>query len=630
MGTRGFTSLLWFFHGVRPQGREALGYGFAFGPLAQSVEQRTFNPWVVGSIPTGPTQFLVILPFVSNLLIETRARQWITFGCAAITIIVSPWKNYDSINLIKLCLLSAIALSIVALFLISRNQSVWRNDKAVFVCGLFFLLALTVPLFASNAPITQQFWGMFGRGNGWLSYASSLVFFIVATQFSRLREFENLVKSIVITAGILTIYALIQFFGYDPVPWSQKMVIATLGNINFLSAFFGLSSLAATCLILSSNKKPIYRLTLLTLVLVDLLLVLSTRSIQGVMLFLGGLVLIIYLRLREFSWFVRTRLIYFGGVTSLFVITVLGLTNRGPFASFVFAPSVLFRADYWHAGWKMTITHPWFGVGLDSYGDYYREYRGLISTIRTIPERTANTAHNIFLDLSSGGGLPLLISYLALLLLATRACIKVIKRTHKFDPMFAAITSVLLGYQIQALVSIAQIGVSIWGWAFMGAAIAFEKFSRSTNTDQSGFSKIDKKKNQRNGKVSKQQLLSPSAAMASFAGFCLGFAIAFPPLSVDAEFRKAYETSDIVSMSQVVQKLGSSAFLIGMTLEFAAKNGNQVVGDPLNDLLNIKYPRDMYGWRVKYAKPWATPTEKALAIQKMRALDPYNPEIPQS
>ena len=25
------------------------------GPLAQSVEQRTFNPWVVGSKPTGPT-----------------------------------------------------------------------------------------------------------------------------------------------------------------------------------------------------------------------------------------------------------------------------------------------------------------------------------------------------------------------------------------------------------------------------------------------------------------------------------------------------------------------------------------------------------------------------------------------
>ena len=29
------------------------------GPLAQSVEQRTFNPWVVGSSPTGPTYFLI-------------------------------------------------------------------------------------------------------------------------------------------------------------------------------------------------------------------------------------------------------------------------------------------------------------------------------------------------------------------------------------------------------------------------------------------------------------------------------------------------------------------------------------------------------------------------------------------
>ena len=29
------------------------------GPLAQSVEQQTFNLWVVGSIPTGPTIILI-------------------------------------------------------------------------------------------------------------------------------------------------------------------------------------------------------------------------------------------------------------------------------------------------------------------------------------------------------------------------------------------------------------------------------------------------------------------------------------------------------------------------------------------------------------------------------------------
>ena len=28
---------------------------FKVGPIAQSVEQRTFNPWVDGSSPSGPT-----------------------------------------------------------------------------------------------------------------------------------------------------------------------------------------------------------------------------------------------------------------------------------------------------------------------------------------------------------------------------------------------------------------------------------------------------------------------------------------------------------------------------------------------------------------------------------------------
>ena len=28
------------------------------GPIAQSVEQRTFNPWVDGSSPSGPTLYI--------------------------------------------------------------------------------------------------------------------------------------------------------------------------------------------------------------------------------------------------------------------------------------------------------------------------------------------------------------------------------------------------------------------------------------------------------------------------------------------------------------------------------------------------------------------------------------------
>ncbi len=35
--------------------RRLFTYNLSYGPIAQLVEQRTFNPWVEGSSPSGPT-----------------------------------------------------------------------------------------------------------------------------------------------------------------------------------------------------------------------------------------------------------------------------------------------------------------------------------------------------------------------------------------------------------------------------------------------------------------------------------------------------------------------------------------------------------------------------------------------
>jgi hypothetical protein len=44
------------------------------GPIAQSVEQRTFNPWVDGSSPSGPT-------YVSRFSKNSKAKLRV-FTCA--------------------------------------------------------------------------------------------------------------------------------------------------------------------------------------------------------------------------------------------------------------------------------------------------------------------------------------------------------------------------------------------------------------------------------------------------------------------------------------------------------------------------------------------------------------------
>jgi O-antigen ligase len=562
-------------------------------------------------------------------VIPKNLNSLVIYGASATTLAVSPWINYDSTNLPKLLLLSGVAFSLITILASSRKFEIFKWEKPVILVSTLFFIFLSLPLLTTKSPINQQFWGMFGRNNGWLAYFCSLVFFLTTTRLNHLKEFRRLLNVFIGTAVVVTTYAIIQYLGLDPIPWSQKMVIGTLGNINFLSAFFGMTSLAAFSLFLQVKIKTFHRLLLLSLILLDMFLVFTTKSIQGIMLFIAGVALILFLRFRESRIFKKVRLLYVVFISCGVLLTVSGLFNKGPLASFVFAPSVEFRADYWHAGWKISLSHPIFGVGLDSYGDYYREYRGLISTIRTIPERTANTAHNIFLDLSSGGGFPLLISYLLILGLSLRACIRIMKRLKSYDPVFTAIFSVLFGYQIQAFVSIAQLGVSIWGWVFMGAAIAYDRLSlqneKTFDSSQSREKVLTKSKNER-----VKTVMPPAILLSGLGGGLFGIALAIPVFVVDASFRSAFESGDLSRISQSVDRNVSSAYQMGLALETLAKNGNSVLGEPLNNLLNEKYPRDMYGWRVKYAKPWATPLDKQLAIQKMRELDPFNPEIPKS
>ena len=300
------------------------------------------------------------------------------------------------------------------------------------------------------------------------------------------------------------------------------------------------------------------------------------------------------------------------------ILTVLGVTNKGPLASFIFQPSILYRADYWHAGWVMTLQHPIFGVGLDSYGDWYREVRGLISTTRTGPERTANTAHNIFLDLSSNGGLPLILSYIALLVFALVIGFRWIRKNKHFDPYFVAIFSCWVAYQIQALVSINQMAVGIWGWILNGALIGYGLSAPLANNVEN----VRKAKNKKSS-----TLPASSGALAMLFGV-LGFALAYIPFNADAKFKSATIKADLNLLMKSVELPGTSQLHLSQVLSSAVSNNFSEQAKVLDNRMIIVYPRDVYGWKILYYSTSSTPEEKAIAVKKLHVLDPFNPDLP--
>ena len=63
------------------------------------------------------------------------------------------------------------------------------------------------------------------------------------------------------------------------------------------------------------------------------------------------------------------------GVGILGFIALMGALQKGPLTKLIYKTSVSLRGEYWQAGWNMAKEFPLTGVGMDSYGDWYRRAR---------------------------------------------------------------------------------------------------------------------------------------------------------------------------------------------------------------------------------------------------------------
>jgi hypothetical protein len=530
------------------------------------------------------------------------------------TYVISPWRNYDPISLPKMLVISSLGFS--CLFLLLTNRALLSNvPRFVQIYLALFVFGLFLSFVFSGAPLNQQFWGSFGRNTGMLTYFSLTALLLGMISISSSQIIQKLVHIFVVTSIPMTIYCLLQILGKDPIAWSELSTFGTLGNVNFLSAYLGLITVACFSILIDASKQYLRILSLLLLV-VDLPIILSTGSIQGFMIFIAGsgITLLIFLhklpRLRFILFFT-----YFLGLVGI-ILTILGLRNSGPLARFLFQPSVVFRGDYIHAGYELTLSHPLFGVGLDSYGDWYRQARGEISTLRTGPDRVSNTAHNIFLDISSTAGLLAGLSYILLVIVTGVYAFRLLRVAKTFHGIEAALISTWLAYQIQALISINQIGVGVWGWIFSGAIIGLG----SRKEDEDG-------KKPMAPKALRGKMLSPTNSLIAISGFMLGLLLAIPPIRADMAFRAAQTSGSLDEMRAAALSMGGTAWHLNLSLDLAIKNKYEQFASETAETLVSKYPRDFFGWRVIQTSPLTSPARSDEAARVVRSLDPFNDSI---
>jgi len=78
--------------------------------------------------------------------------------------------------------------------------------------------------------------------------------------------------------------------------------------------------------------------------------------------------------------------------------------------------SLLYRFQYWQATAAMIADHPWFGCAPGNFQHYYTQYK--------LPEASESIAdpHNLFFEIAATAGVPALLAFVAVLVVAARAC----------------------------------------------------------------------------------------------------------------------------------------------------------------------------------------------------------------
>lgn len=358
-----------------------------------------------------------------------------------------------------------------------------RDQRLLFGFSGAFVIALLLATIASDVRFMSVF-GVHGRNTGLISYLAlvSLFLFIATSQSQTyLKIFPFLFA---IALGLNLLYALLQHFDHDPIPWKNPFnpIVGFLGNPNFAASFLGMGAGFAIWLVLSTEFKIYVRAIGLLLAPLLFIVIWWSQSRQGLITFFvsAGVVLSVYLI--RFSKTLAGLSV--AGIFTVLVGIGLGIFNTGPLARFVYEGSLQARQSYWKQAIDMFRDHPWTGVGLDRFGAYFYQYRTNEDATNVLFNTSTDNAHNVPLHLLGTGGIFVFLTYVGLMVLIAVYGLKTLKITTGNEQMRVGLALALWSaYQVQSLISIDQLGIAIWNWVFAGAIFGyfFTNSNQATN-----------------------------------------------------------------------------------------------------------------------------------------------------
>jgi len=532
------------------------------------------------------------------------------------------WRNgTDPVNIPKLLLLGGFSGLVLGNVVVAK---LYKANKMIFNLVGFFVLALTIPLAFASAPLVQQFYGISGRNTGFLAYLFLAILFLGAATLPRESDYQAFPRAILIAGYGSALFCILELLGLNLLGAVNNFgaIIGTLGNPNFVSAFSGMITVGSFALSLNPKFKSNQKIVFVALSLLSLFLVIKSKSFQG----LGATFLGFFFVLLLFAFYRRIWTLFYGLIAAGVVgglLIALGLFEKGPLGSSVYQFTLPIRIQYWQAGLKMLFDHPFTGVGLNSYGDWYRFARDADALITPGATVTTNVAHNVYIDFASNGGFFLLFTFSALFGATFYYSFKALRKIRNFDGLLISCLSVWIVYLITAFFSIDQLGLAVWGWVVGGALIGISK-------NILGADETSGDKGKKISAIEKSKIIERNATNALIPQlllFLIFVGSVTPAFKGDLDWAQARRSGQAQVIAEQVVKWPQDEIRYSNAMYSFLKSGLEGQAVPLTLEGLQMFPRSSVLWNYLYQNPKTPVEQRNRAREKLLELDPLNPAV---
>lgn len=527
-----------------------------------------------------------------------------------VTVMITPTINKDSLIIPKVIILFCTAMYVIPILIRSIPQS--SNNLLIKILlvlvstwGFYsFLIILN-----SDSPIEQLIFGRTGRGLGFITFLSLMLLTLAASVFIDMKNLKILVLGL-ITAGLLScLYSCLQYFGLDIFRWDSKTngIIGTLGNPNSQSSFTAMILVPTLVYFWNSNYRWIL---LISSVSVLGFTIFISQSTQGYIGSLAALIALLLILLWYKKRFLFLPLIFISLLAGL--VAIFGMLGHGPLSYYLYKISVQSRGDFWRSALTTGNSHPVFGVGFDSFGDYYLKYRDQVAASHEFAEYT-DSAHNYYLDYLATGGYFFLLLNVLMAILVILSFFIIQKNLKVFDRNITGLFCAWLVFQLQCIINTQSLTLLTWNALISGAVIGIA----GSYGNKAPSKLVEKDRSSRLGS------LNPISMFLMI----LGLVFIFPYFNTDRQMVLAANSGNgdllikaatsypesVVKYSQA----GTALLESGLTVPALSLARNAVTFNSKSVAL----------WALILVNPTATFEEREKARSEILKLDPLNLEV---